>query len=118
MASKVVLLCSSLNLFENSPLITQAFSFNLFRPLPQDLEWCIDKDFPKGTELTPLEREYEAHSAFAEARRRVYIGREEYFEEINKHMEEFTGVPLVVLGESGCVLYSNCVKTEIIVDFS
>ncbi len=67
----------------------------------QDLEWCIDEDFPVGTELTPLEREKEAHVAFAEARRRVYIGREEYFERISDYMKEDQDKPLVILGESG-----------------
>ena len=67
----------------------------------QDLQWCLDEDFPIGTELTPLEREREAHIAFAEARRRVYIGREEYFERISDYMKEDQDKPLVILGESG-----------------
>lgn len=67
----------------------------------QDLEWCVEQDFPKGTELSPLEREREAHVAFADARRRVYIGRQEYFAKIDEFMGEHRKIPLVILGESG-----------------
>ena len=45
------------------------------------------RDFPPGTNLSHLEREQEAHNAFAEARRRVYIGRQEYFDYIDKYFE-------------------------------
>ena len=61
----------------------------------------MDQDFPTGSELSPLEREREAHLAFADARRRVYIGREEYFTEIDAYMAEHRTQPLVLLGESG-----------------
>lgn len=67
----------------------------------QDLEWCIEQDFPRGTELTPLEREKEAHIAFADVRRRVYIGRGEYFAQIDNFMMTHQKEPLVILGESG-----------------
>jgi len=70
-------------------------------PSLQDLSWCVDQDFPPGTELTPLEREREAHQAFADARRRVYIGREEYFTQIDDYMAKRNTQPLVLLGESG-----------------
>ena len=65
----------------------------------------MDQDFPKGTELTALEREREAHLAFAAARKRVYIGRQEYFANISNFMTEHKGQPLVLLGESGIVLH-------------
>ena len=70
----------------------------------QDLEMCLDRDFPKGTELTPLEREHEAHVAFADARCRVYIGREEYFTQIDQYMKQHAKYPLVILGESGSTI--------------
>ena len=67
----------------------------------QDLITCLDEDFPVGTELTPLERERESHEAFADVRRRVYIGRDEYFNQINAYMLTHKPHPLVILGESG-----------------
>ncbi|XP_070541009.1 uncharacterized protein [Ptychodera flava] len=69
--------------------------------IKKDLEKCVIEDFPVGTDLTVLEREREAHLAFAEARRRVYIGRQEYFDQINEIMTEGQDKPLVILGESG-----------------
>ena len=59
-------------------------------------------------QLTPLEREREAHTAFADARRRVYIGGQEYFSHIDSFMENSPKTPLVILGESGvyCGLYA------------
>jgi hypothetical protein len=67
----------------------------------QDLQNCIEDDFPAGTQLTPLQREKESHDAFADARRHVYIGKEEYFTALDEQVESFTGAPFVILGESG-----------------
>ncbi|KAK3101549.1 hypothetical protein FSP39_004391 [Pinctada imbricata] len=81
--------------------------------IKKDLMWSIDQDFPIGTELTPLEREREAHEAFAEVRCQVYIGREEYFTTITENMEKKLKQPFVLLGESGCgksALVANWVK--------
>ncbi|XP_038058559.1 uncharacterized protein LOC119729838 [Patiria miniata] len=78
--------------------------------IQDDLMWCIDQDFPPGTELTALQREHEAHQAFAEPRRRIYIGGLEYIKQINEFVlkvgrqtdqEESANVPLIILGESG-----------------
>ena len=69
--------------------------------LLQDLERCVEEDFPKGTELTKLEQQHEAHNAFAEARCRVYIGRQEYFTGINDNRAKGENKPFVLLGESG-----------------
>ena len=66
---------------------------------------CINEDFPLGSQLTHVEQEREAHEAFADVRKRVYIGREEYFEAIDKHFESVArgeNEPLVILGTSGC----------------
>ncbi|XP_061175870.1 uncharacterized protein LOC133184810 [Saccostrea echinata] len=81
--------------------------------IKEDLQVCIDEDFPIGSELTPLEREREAHQAFADVRCQVYIGREEYFTEIDSNMEKGINQPMVLLGESGCgksALVANWVK--------
>ncbi|XP_077992057.1 uncharacterized protein LOC144446177 [Glandiceps talaboti] len=88
---------------EESGLKTRTYSTpeEVCSLIKQDLESCVDQDFPIGTELTVLEREREAHMAFAEARRRVYIGRQEYFDSIQTFMSEKKKVPLVILGESG-----------------
>ena len=54
-----------------------------------------------GTQLTKLEQQREAHYAFASVRCRVYIGREEYFTEINVNRQKHIHQPYVLLGESG-----------------
>ncbi|WAR23121.1 Y7407-like protein [Mya arenaria] len=41
--------------------------------IKKDLEDSIEEDFPKGTELTKLEQQREAHQAFAAARTRVEV---------------------------------------------
>ncbi|XP_064632184.1 uncharacterized protein LOC135490720 isoform X2 [Lineus longissimus] len=70
--------------------------------IKEDLQNCIEDDFPAGTQLTRLQQEKESHDAFADARRHVYIGKEEYFTSIDAQVETFTGAPFVILGESGC----------------
>ncbi|XP_041471148.1 TPR repeat-containing protein DDB_G0287407-like [Lytechinus variegatus] len=67
----------------------------------KDLEMCINQDFPPESKLTPLQREHEAHLSFAEVRRRVYIGRAEYFTKIDDYFAGNPKLPFVVLGESG-----------------
>ncbi|KAL4236673.1 hypothetical protein ACF0H5_005057 [Mactra antiquata] len=67
----------------------------------KDLEACIDKDFPVGTELTKLEIQREAHIAFAAARTRIYIGSQAYFDTINEYRSKKINQPFVVKGESG-----------------
>ncbi|XP_071504967.1 uncharacterized protein [Diadema antillarum] len=69
--------------------------------IQQDLERCIDTEFPLGSKLTPLQREREAHQSFADVRRRVYIGRSEYFEKIDEYFAGSPSMPFVILGESG-----------------
>ena len=65
-----------------------------------DLWMAIDHEFPAGSEPEPLNREAAAHQAFAESRARVYVGRREYFERIDRHVNSIEP-PLVLLGESG-----------------
>eukprot|EP00057_Strongylocentrotus_purpuratus_P003545 XP_003726872.2 PREDICTED: TPR repeat-containing protein DDB_G0287407 [Strongylocentrotus purpuratus] len=67
----------------------------------EDLVKCINEDFPPGTNLTALQRESEAHDAFADARRRVYIGRQEYFDYIDNYFAQKPKVPLTIIGASG-----------------
>eukprot|EP00057_Strongylocentrotus_purpuratus_P006384 XP_011660858.1 PREDICTED: uncharacterized protein LOC576310 isoform X1 [Strongylocentrotus purpuratus] len=67
----------------------------------KDLERCINQEFPLESKLTPLQQEREAHLSFAEVRRRVYIGRAEYFTRINDYFAGDPKLPLTVLGESG-----------------
>ncbi|XP_063416845.1 uncharacterized protein LOC134699089 isoform X1 [Mytilus trossulus] len=69
--------------------------------IKRDLEQCINIDFPKGTELTQLERMREAHNAFGEARQRVYIGRQDYFKNITEARDKGITKPFIILGESG-----------------
>ena len=66
----------------------------------EDLWGAIDKRFPREEIPTALERERRDHEAFAAARRKVYIGRKEYFHRLDDHTAT-DGPPLVVLGESG-----------------
>lgn len=66
----------------------------------KDLWRVINKEYPAGSEPDPLDREASEHEAFAEARRKVYIGRQEYFDRLDAHVRS-DGPPLVVLGESG-----------------
>ncbi|MSQ48714.1 MAG: DUF4062 domain-containing protein, partial [Deltaproteobacteria bacterium] len=75
---------------------------------PQQLgQWVLDdftalinRLFPEGQELHPLDREAAEHEAFAQSRARVYIGRQEYFDRLDAHLAS-DGEPLVVLGASG-----------------
>ncbi|XP_022091330.1 uncharacterized protein LOC110979639 [Acanthaster planci] len=76
--------------------------------IKKDLVWCVDQDFPPGSELSALQREQEAHQAFAEPRLRIYIGGQEYIQQINAYVqkatrsgEDFVNTPFVILGESG-----------------
>jgi nephrocystin-3 len=66
----------------------------------EQLEEAIDGQFPKESIPDPLTREARDHEAFAEIRRRTYIGRPEYFEALDRHCMAH-GSPFVVLGDSG-----------------
>ncbi|MFC1634703.1 tetratricopeptide repeat protein [Planctomycetota bacterium] len=65
-----------------------------------DLKAVIDKQFPKEEIPDSLVREAHSHEYFAEIRRRTYIGRDDYFKTLDRHIES-DGGPLVVLGDSG-----------------
>jgi tetratricopeptide (TPR) repeat protein len=66
---------------------------------------CVGKtmgstQFPIEDIRDPLTRETRDHEAFAETRRRTYIGRPGYFETLDRHAAG-DGAPLVLLGDSG-----------------
>ena len=65
-----------------------------------DLRAAIERQFPKEEIPNSLIREAQDHEAFAEIRRRTYIGRADYFEALDSHAAG-DGGPLVLLGESG-----------------
>lgn len=65
-----------------------------------DFTALIDALYPQGQEPSPLERERMDHDAFARSRAGVYIGRQEYFDQLDAQIASDAG-PLVVLGESG-----------------
>jgi nephrocystin-3 len=65
-----------------------------------DLMAAIAEQFPIENIPDPLTREARDHEALAEARRRTYIGRPDYFERLDRHAAG-DGAPLVVLGDSG-----------------
>jgi nephrocystin-3 len=66
----------------------------------EHLRSAIDLQFPIKDVPDPLDREALDHEAFAESRRRTYIGRSGYFEALDKHCNG-DGKPLLVLGDSG-----------------
>ncbi len=66
----------------------------------EELKMAIDAQFPKESIPDPLTREARDHDAFAEVRRRTYIGRPDYFDVLNRHVVS-DGGPLVLMGDSG-----------------
>ena len=75
-----------------------------------DLTAVINRVFPEGSKLPPLDREAAEHEIFARSRCvvevrpeekvGVYIGRRDYTDQLDAHAAG-NGPPLVVLGESG-----------------
>jgi nephrocystin-3 len=61
----------------------------------------IDLDFPANEDPDPFEIENNSHEIYAEIRSKVYIGKSQYFNKIDRYLDEVAAVPLVVLGESG-----------------
>jgi len=66
----------------------------------EQLKAAIASQFPKEDIPDELTREAREHEAFAEVRRRTYIGRLEYYNQLDKHAGD-TGKPLLLLGDSG-----------------
>ena len=66
----------------------------------EHLKDVIDKQYPKESIPDPLTREARDHEAYAEIRRRTYIGRPDYFNALDNHCKS-DGKPLLLLGDSG-----------------
>jgi nephrocystin-3 len=67
----------------------------------EDLKAIIENQFPSEEVPDSLTRDAQGHAAFAEIRRRTYIGRPDYFDKLDRHAAG-DGPPLVLLGDSGC----------------
>lgn len=65
-----------------------------------DFRTAIEAQFPKGNNPDALTREDQDHEAFAEIRRRTYIGRADYLAALDRHASS-DGGPLLLLGDSG-----------------
>jgi nephrocystin-3 len=66
----------------------------------EDIQAAIESQFPIVDIPDPLTREARDHEAFAEIRRRTYIGRPDYFARLDRHAAG-NGGPLVLVGDSG-----------------
>ena len=66
----------------------------------EDFGRLIDELYSESEQPSELQREAAGHEAFARSRAGVYIGRQDYFDRLDAHVEG-DGPPLVVLGESG-----------------
>ena len=86
---------TSIPLRDNYPAPT-----DLAAMVQADLTAAIEAQFPKEDVPDPLTREAQDHEAFAEIRRRTYIGRVEDFEALDGHAAG-DGGPLLLLGDSG-----------------
>ena len=78
----------------------------------EDLWAVIDKKFPIGGVSTALERERMDHTAYANARIKLYIERKEYFDTLDKQAQS-NNPSLVLLGDSGAgksALIANWVR--------
>ena len=80
----------------------------------EDLWTALDKEFPAGTEPTPLEREALDHSAFAASRYTVFVGRDEHLQSLSNQVTH-DRQPIVVIGEPGSgksALLANWVRLQ------
>lgn len=66
----------------------------------KDFKELIDTLYPESERFDPFDREALEHESFAASRRGVYIGRQEYFDRLDAHVDG-AGQPLVILGDSG-----------------
>jgi len=78
----------------------------------EQLKAAVENQFPIEEIPDPLDREVFDHEAFAEIRRRTYIGRPDYFRALDNHCLG-DGLPLLLLGDSGSgksALFANWVS--------
>lgn len=66
----------------------------------EDIWNAVDRVFPRENAPSSRAKRRMEHEAFARARRKVYIGRREYFGRLDAHVAE-PGQPLVIAGSSG-----------------
>jgi nephrocystin-3 len=81
--------------------------------LEEDFKESIEADFP-AQKLSALDREIKDHQAFVEMRTRVYVGGENYLQQLDNYMNNPTNnKPFVITGPSGAgksSLLSNWMK--------
>ncbi len=95
--NKIRLMCGAKNILlnENYP-----DPHTLALLILEQLKEAIGNQFPLEDIPDPIDREANEHDAFAEVRRKTYIGRPEYFQALDEHVSG-TGKPMLLLGESG-----------------
>lgn len=74
---------------------------DLKRILTNDLMKMLDEDFSLSETPSPLERERQAHEAFADSRCRIYTSRPASFSSLNSHLLNPASGPIVVVGDAG-----------------
>jgi nephrocystin-3 len=103
-AEKQVLLKNEIRILcaaKNIPLLeTYPNPKSLAAIILEQLKDAIDKKFPIEEVPDSLTRQALDHEAFAEIRRRTYIGRPDYYEVLDRHCTGI-GKPLLLLGDSG-----------------
>ena len=86
---------------KNIPLVeTYPNPQSLIPLILEHLKSVIDKQFPMESIPDPLTRESRDHEAFAELRRKTYVGRPDYFDVLDNHCRS-DGKPFLILGQSG-----------------
>lgn len=86
---------------QNIPLLETYSDPQALAPIIlEQLKEAIGIQFPIEDIPDPLTREARDHEAFAESRRRTYIGRPDYYDALDNHCID-NGKPLVLLGDSG-----------------
>eukprot|EP01127_Copromyxa_protea_P018631 TRINITY_DN5905_c0_g1_i1.p1 TRINITY_DN5905_c0_g1~~TRINITY_DN5905_c0_g1_i1.p1 ORF type:complete len:1833 (+),score=344.13 TRINITY_DN5905_c0_g1_i1:770-5500(+) len=69
----------------------------------ESLKAFVDERFPPHQKLSFLDSERFKHGTFARVKKQIYLAKEQYFIELDKHVskEGRSSVPIVVLGEPG-----------------
>jgi hypothetical protein len=72
----------------------------LGRQVLEDLTALLERLYPAEEVPGPVRQEAAAHRAFADARARAYVGRQEHFDQLEAHVAG-RGPPLIVFGDAG-----------------
>lgn len=75
-------------------------AFTVGKWILEDIWNVLDRTFPRESAPSSHARRRMEHEAFARARRKVYIGRQAYFDKLDAHVAD-PGPPLVIVGSSG-----------------